>query len=218
MQSFVDSPEIADMLRKLGGGAGTITDTFFATELRFAAIGAAALGIALTTRMRTEETTGRLEAVLATPATRLRWALSHLLGVAGRDRLRARRRRDSSPGSSTGSEPVTWAAPPGGCVGAALATLPAVWVCVAVAVLLVGLVPRLTGLAWAVLIGFLVLGEFGVLMGLPSVAHGDLSPFDHLLRAAGRRPSRRLLWSDSSSSARASPRSGSPGCRRRDIG
>ena len=81
VQSFVDSPEIADMLRKLGGGAGTMTDTFFATELRFAAIGAAALGIALTTRMRTEETTGRLEAVLATPATRLRWALSHLLGA-----------------------------------------------------------------------------------------------------------------------------------------
>ena len=45
------------MLRKLGGGAGSIIDIFFATELHFAAVGAAALGIALVTRMRTEETT-----------------------------------------------------------------------------------------------------------------------------------------------------------------
>ena len=38
---------------------------------------------------------------------------------------------------------------------------------VAVAVLLYGALPRFTGLAWAVLIVFLVLGEFGALIGLP---------------------------------------------------
>ena len=183
VQSFLDSPEIAEMLRKMGGGAGSITDTFFATEMRFAAIGAAALGIALTTRMRTEETTGRLEAVLATSVPRLRWALSHLLGalagsafvlaVAGLVAGLVDGQRTGDVGGSAGRM-----------LGAALATLPAVWVCIAVAVLLVGLVPRLTGLAWAVLIGFLVLGEFGALMGLPSWITA-ISPFDHLSQLPG---------------------------------
>ena len=63
--------------------------------------------------------------------------------------------------------------------GAALSTLPAVWVVLAVAVLLYGAVPRLTGLAWAALIVFLLLGEFGDLLDLPSWLV-DLSPFAHL--------------------------------------
>jgi ABC-2 type transport system permease protein len=183
VQSFVDSPEIAEMLRKLGGGGGTMTDTFFATELRFAAIAAAALGIALTTRMRTEEATGRLESVLATPVPRLRWALSHLLGALAASALVlavAGLVAGLLDGQRTGE--VSGSA--GRLLGAALATLPAVWVCIAVAVLLVGLVPRLTGLAWAVLIGFLVLGEFGVLMGLPSWLTA-ISPFDHLSQLPG---------------------------------
>ena len=88
-------------------------------------------------------------------------------------------------------------------LGAALSALPAVWVCVAVAVLLVGLVPRLTGLAWGVLIGFLVLGEFGVIMGLPSWLT-SVSPFDHLSQL----PEAASRWLPSSvlpSSPRASP-------------
>ncbi|GAA2168353.1 ABC-2 type transport system permease protein [Humibacillus xanthopallidus] len=183
VQSFVDSPEIADMLRKLGGGAGTIIDTFFATELRFAAIGAAALGIALTTRMRTEETSGRVEAVLATSATRLRWAAAHIvvalaatalvLAVVGTVAGLVDGGRTGDVGGSVGR-----------LVGASLAALPAVWVCIAVAVLLVGLVPRLTGLVWAVLIGFLVLGEFGPIMNLPSWVTA-VSPFDHLSHLPG---------------------------------
>ncbi|TQM63970.1 ABC transporter permease [Humibacillus xanthopallidus] len=183
VQSFVDSPEIAEMLRKLGGGAGTIIDTFFATELRFAAIAAAALGIALTTRMRTEETSERAEAVLATPVTRLRWGVSHIvvavaatalvLAVAGVVAGLLDGRRTGDVAGSVGR-----------LTGGALAALPAVWVCIAVAVLLVGLVPRLTGLVWAVLIGFLVLGEFGPIMNLPSWMTA-VSPFDHLSHLPG---------------------------------
>jgi ABC-2 type transport system permease protein len=63
--------------------------------------------------------------------------------------------------------------------GAALSTLPAVWVVMAVAVLLYGALPRFTGLAWAALIVFLLLGEFGDLLDLPQWLV-DLSPFTHL--------------------------------------
>ena len=52
-------PQVADMLRAMGGDAGSITDIYFSTELHFAAVGAAALAIALVTRMHTEETTTR---------------------------------------------------------------------------------------------------------------------------------------------------------------
>jgi ABC-2 type transport system permease protein len=62
---------------------------------------------------------------------------------------------------------------------AALATLPAVLLCAAVTVALVGAVPRLSALAWGLLALFLLIGEFGVLLRLPGWALG-ISPFDHL--------------------------------------
>jgi ABC-2 type transport system permease protein len=176
--TFVDSPQVAEMLRAMGGDAGTITDVYFATELHFAAVGASALAVSLVTRMHTEEVTTRLEVLLATPVQRVRWALGHVAlavlasavvmlvtaGVAG-----------AVHGSATGDL--------GGTVGrlaaAAASTLPAVWVALAVAVLLHGAVPRLTGLAWAALILFLLVGEFGDLLDLPGWLV-DLSPFSHL--------------------------------------
>jgi ABC-2 type transport system permease protein len=178
VQDFVDSPETADMFRKLGGGGGTIIDAFFATEIHVAAVAASALGIALVTRMRSEETSGRLEAVLASPVRRLRWAGAHLgLAVAATTVVMALLGvvAGAVDGRRTGDMPGSV----GSLTGAALATLPAVWVCVAVALLLVGLVPRLTGLAWAALIVFLVLGELGALMNLPDWLIAT-SPFDHV--------------------------------------
>jgi ABC-2 type transport system permease protein len=64
-------------------------------------------------------------------------------------------------------------------VPAALATAPAVLVCVGLTVALFGLLPRWTPAAWGLLAAFLLLGEFGALLELPDWALG-LSPFDHL--------------------------------------
>lgn len=178
VQSFVDSPETADLLRKMGGGAGSIVDTFFATEIHVAAVAAAALGISLVTRMRTEETGGRAETVLAAGVPRWRWAVEHVLvGVAATVGLMVclgvvagvmDAGRTGDAGASIGR-----------LTGAGLSTLPAVWVCIGVATVLFGLTPRFTGVAWAVLIAFFALGEFGDLLGLPAVVSG-LSPFAHL--------------------------------------
>lgn len=185
VQSFVDSPETAEMLQALGGGAGSIIDTFFATEMHVLAVVVSALGILLVTRMRGEETSGRAETLLATAATRLGWAGSHVVmalvctaacvlamsAVAG---LVDAPRTGDVLGSLTSL------------VGAGLATLPAVWVCVGVAMLMVGLVPRLTGVVWGVLVAFLVVGEFGELIGLPDWVV-TLSPFGHLPDLPGGR-------------------------------
>ncbi|WP_139142702.1 hypothetical protein [Humibacillus sp. DSM 29435] len=178
VQSFLDSPETTDLLRKMGGCEGSLIDTFFATEIHVAAVAVAALGISLVTRMRAEETGGRAETVLATGVPRWRWAVEHIvvavvataglmlcLGVVA--------------GAMDAGRTGDAASLIGRLTGAGLSTLPAVWVCIGVATVLFGLVPRFTGVAWAVLVAFFALGEFGELLGLPSVVSG-LSRFAHL--------------------------------------
>jgi ABC-2 type transport system permease protein len=66
-------------------------------------------------------------------------------------------------------------------VGVALAQLPAVWVLTGVAVALVGLAPRLTGLSWGVLVTCLLLGQLGQILQFPQWAL-NLSPFTHVQR------------------------------------
>jgi ABC-2 type transport system permease protein len=60
--------------------------------------------------------------------------------------------------------------------------LPAVWVLAGVAVLLVGVLPRLTGLAWGALAVSLGLGLIGGALGLNHWLV-DVSPFTHTPKA-----------------------------------
>jgi len=178
IETFVDSPEVADMLRSMGGDAGSITDIYFATELHFAAVGASALAIALVTRMHTEETTTRAEALLATRVRRVEWAVGHVV-LAVLSSAAVMVFTSVVAGVVRGVATGDVGREVGRLVGAALSTLPAVWVVLAVAVLLYGAVPRFTGLSWAALIVFLLLGEFGGLLDLPNWLV-NLSPFAHL--------------------------------------
>ena len=175
VEQIADSPGVEDMLRKMGGGQSALLDAFFGTELRFLAVGVAAYGIATALRLRAEENSGRAEVVLATPVSRWRWLASHLvIAAAGSVWLLAVVGVGAGlAAGSVSSTGVTELLP------AALATAPAVLVCVGLTVLLFGLLPRLSTAAWAVLAVFVVLGEFGALLSLPGWALG-LSPFDHL--------------------------------------
>ncbi|WP_330476625.1 ABC transporter permease [Terrabacter sp. C0L_2] len=215
VETFIDSPEVADMLRAMGGDAGSVTDLYFSTELHFAAIGASALSIALVTRMHTEETTTRAEAVLATPVGRVTWALGHVAVAVAASAL-VLLVSATVAGLVHGAD----AGDVGGTVarlaGAALSTLPAVWVALAVALLLYGALPRFTGLAWAALIVFLLLGEFGDLLDLPGWLV-DLSPFTHLPALPGGT----LTWMPLvalTAFAMAVGAAGLVALRRRDIG
>ena len=164
----------------MSGGEGSLLDAFFGTELRFLAIGAAAYGIATALRLRSEENAARAEVVLATPVSRWRWLASHLvIAAAGSVWLLAV--VGTAAGFAAGSVSSTGVSSTGVAelLPAALATAPAVLVCVALTVLLFGVLPRLSTAAWAVLAVFVVLGEFGALLSLPDWALG-LSPFDHL--------------------------------------
>ncbi len=172
---IASDPNTAAMLRKMSGGQGSLTDVFFGTELRFAALGAAAYGIASALRLRSEEAAGRAELVLSTATDRLRWLASHVVvALGGATLLMAVVGAGAGIGASTSAVIGI-----GALLAAALSTLPAVWVCTAVAVFLFGLLPRRAVLAWAVLAAFLLLGELGPLLGLPDAVQ-KASPFAHL--------------------------------------
>ncbi|MBB2985530.1 ABC transporter permease [Terracoccus luteus] len=181
--AFVDSPETARLLAELGGSQGSLVDTFYATELGVAAAAAAALGVSLVLRAPAEEASGRAELLLAGTGARSRWLAGQvavalaapllvltLLGVAAGvvDALR----------TGDGTAAVARL------VAAAVATVPAAWVCVGAAVLVVGAAPRAASAAWAVLVAAVVVGTFGAALGLPDAVVA-LSPFGHLPHLPG---------------------------------
>jgi ABC-2 type transport system permease protein len=183
VETFLSSSQMRDLLTRIGGGSGTLIDTFFATELGFTAVAVSAMGIALALRLRSEETSGRAESLLAARPSRIGWALSHL-GVALAGTVLVMAVMGVVLGLVRGGQVGDV---PGQVVrlgAAALAMVPAVWVCVGVALALVGQAPRWVGLAWGILLAFFALGEFGELLELPGWLV-DLSPFAHLSRLPG---------------------------------
>jgi len=174
---LVDSPQSRNLITEMGGVNG-LTDAFLGTELGIAGVLAAAYGIQAVLRLRSEETALRAEPLLATALTRTRWAGSHVLIALGGTTvlmLAVGVGAGVAHGTSTGNL--------GGALtsllGASLVRLPAVWVLTALTVALFGLLPRATHAAWTALFAFLVLGEFGSVLGLPQAVK-DVSPFTHV--------------------------------------
>ncbi len=162
----------SDMLMKLGG-VGSFNDIYLTLVGVMAAFGAAAFGIGAVMRLRTEESSGHLESVLATRVTRLRFFASHaLIAFVGSTVLMAALGLVMAAAHRTGSSGYWREASP------AFAHLPAVWVMVAAALVAVAWLPRLDWLGWAILAGVVLLGELGPLMQLPSWVQ-KISPFSH---------------------------------------
>ncbi|HEY3344891.1 MAG TPA: hypothetical protein VGJ97_08185 [Anaerolineaceae bacterium] len=129
--------------------------------------------------MRSEETEGRADEVLATGASRTRWAASHLFFAAlGPTLILALFGLciglgfGISAGDVAGALPRLWIR--------TLAVLPAIWVMVGIAAALYGLLPRFAaGITWAALALFLIL-ELGWELHQISQAVFDLSPFAYV--------------------------------------
>jgi ABC-2 type transport system permease protein len=62
---LIKDPGIADLLRKMGGGSGLLEDVYLTTEIGFISVIAAAFGIVVALRLRSEEVAGHAEQVLA---------------------------------------------------------------------------------------------------------------------------------------------------------
>jgi ABC-2 type transport system permease protein len=179
---FLDTPEALDMIRRLGG-TRVLTDAFLSAELGVLALFAAGFGLSTTTRMHAEEVSGRVESLMATGTGRVRWMAGHLaMAFLGTALLLV------AVGFAVGVGHALQGGAPGDVprdLGAAVVRLPAVWVVVGAAALLHGLASRLALQGWTVLVGCLVLGEFGTLMDLPGWAR-DLSPFTHVPALPGQ--------------------------------
>ena len=169
-----DSAE-ADKLFKQA--SGSLVDNYLAVSLSSMALIGTAFAIQAVLRMRSEETAGRAESLLATALARPRWAAGHLAVAAGGSIVilaalgLGAGLADAISSDDAGRLPLL--------LGSALALAPAVWVLAGAALALVGLAPRAALAAWGVLGACFLLLYLGPLLSLPPWLV-DLSPFTHV--------------------------------------
>ena len=187
------STQLRNEFTRLGGQAA-ITNAYLAALMLLAGLGAAGYATSAVLRLRTEETGGLAEPLLATAVGRIRWGLSQvavavfgaavLLALAGLATGLGYGLRTGSAGPQAARM-----------LGAAMAQLPASLVIAGVAVALVGLVPgACVAGAWTVLGAVVVIDLFGEVLQL---SHWllDVSPFTHVPKLPGGTVSAApLLW------------------------
>jgi ABC-2 type transport system permease protein len=159
-----DNPTLVKYLEATG--AASLTDSYFSTMLLIMAVVAAGFAVSSVLRLRSEETSGRLEVLLATGLTRTRWLLGSLvvtlagavllLFLSGLGMGLAYGLVISDP-----SQPFRLAL-------MALVYVPATAALAALAVLLTGWLPRATGVAWAALGYCMVLAWLGGVLDVPA--------------------------------------------------
>lgn len=172
---FLDSPQAAEYLQKLGG-TQALSDAFLAAEVSIAGVIVAGYGIEAASRMRAEEVSGHAEMLLSTPVSRRSWAVSHLViafvGVAGLMVV---------IGLAIGAGAIIATGDSGqiaSMVTAALVRVPAAWVLTALVMLAFGWLPRAVAGIWGLFALAVVIGELGPLWNAPQWVM-DLSPFVH---------------------------------------
>jgi ABC-2 type transport system permease protein len=214
-QLFGTSSALQRAFTRIGGQAA-IVNAYLAGLMLLAGMVAAAFATSAVLRLRTEETAGRAEPVLATAASRVRWGLSHLavavggsallLAVAGLATGLGYGLRTGSPGPEVARM-----------LGAAMAQLPATLLVAGVAVVLVGWWPggAVAG-AWTAVGAVVVISLFGTALQLSHWGL-DISPFTHVPKLPGGPVAvMPLLWLSLAALALAA--AGLAGLRRRDIG
>ncbi len=171
------NPQLEHVMAQIGG-AGAITDTLLSVMGVLTGLLVGGYAIATALRMRSEEVADRVGPVLATAVGRTRWMVGHLLFMVLGPALlllTAGLAAGLLNALQTGEFDDRF----GGALGAMLVQLPATLVLGGIAVALVGLLPRFTGIAWGVLVAALLLGQLGELLQLPRWLM-DLSPYSHV--------------------------------------
>ena len=177
------SPELRKIMARLGGQAG-LTDAYLAALLGFTGLVAAGYAISAVLRLRSEETGGHAEPVLATGAGRIAWSTAHLAIAAGGTAAIM-----TLTGLGMG---IGYAYRAGGGsteIGrlalAGLAQVPAVLVLAGITVALFGLAPRASVAAsWSVLGVAAAMLLIGATVRLSHWVL-DASPFTHLPKLPG---------------------------------
>lgn len=181
------NPKMLEMMQRLGG-SGVLVDALLAAMGGIAALLAGVYSVSAALRLAGEENTGRAEPVLATAVPRARWMAGHLLFALGGPALLlviAGVVTGTLHGLRSGDFPAGF----GAGMAAMTAPIPAALVMGGIAVLLFGVLPRLTSLAWGVLAAALLLGQLGPILQLPQWVM-DLSPYTHI----GSVPAQSPAW------------------------
>ncbi|MFI1911710.1 ABC transporter permease [Nocardia sp. NPDC020380] len=170
------SQGIRDVITRMGGNAA-LEQALISFAFVFIGIGAAAYAVSAALRLHAEESSDRAEIVLTGAVSRIRWAASHLsfallgsalaMAVTG---LLAGLLYGRAAGDVPGKLSET--------MGAAMVQLPAVWFFPAATLLLFGLLPRWTTVAWGVLSAAIAVYLLGSISGCPQWFR-DLDPFEH---------------------------------------
>jgi ABC-2 type transport system permease protein len=176
IDAFVrDNKTLADLFA--GSGGASLTDSYLATSFRIMALLGTGFAIQSVLRLRSEETAFRAEPVLATPVSRSRWAASHLAIAFGGSVVMlvvAGLATALSYGIVGGDMSVVPRD-----ASAALVYAPAMWVLIGLTIVLVGLTPRASGLAWAILAACFIVGFLGSVLNLPHWLE-RASPFERV--------------------------------------
>ncbi|GMA21447.1 hypothetical protein MM440_02930 [Arsenicicoccus piscis] len=184
-QMLAANPQLADMMRKMGGGVQQLKDAFYVALVGIMATVLAMLALQLWSRLRHEEQTGGAEALLATGTSRLRLAASHLVPalVVPTVLLALTGALMALPAAMANGDPGFVATVTGG----ALALAPGIWLVVGIVVLVHGWAGRSRAVAW---IGPAVVGWttfvvwIGPLLDLPGWLQ-NLQLFGHLPHLPG---------------------------------
>jgi polyether ionophore transport system permease protein len=177
-----------DRIEMFGGSVDTLLDGYLGVITLFTAVLAGIMVVLGVQAVRSEETKGRAEPVLATATSRWAWFGSYLavlsLGLVGL-LLVAGFATGTGAAVSAGDGSYLWDV-----TVAHLAHAPGVLVLLGIAALLFGVLPRAIGVTWVVLGPSLFLGLFGAVMDLPQWAH-NLLPMEH----TGQPPLDTISWS-----------------------
>lgn len=198
------------------GYQATVIDAYLSALMLLAGLAAAAYATSAVLRLRAEETGNLADPVLAAPAGRIRWALSHIsVAVTGACLLLVAAGLSAGLGYGIPTGSVSTQVPR--LLGAALARLPATMVLAAVAILLFGLLPwESVVLAWTAVALVGVIAVFGPPLQWPGWMM-DISPFTQTPKLPGAAVSAQpLLWL--CGIALALSAAGLVGLRRRDLG
>jgi ABC-2 type transport system permease protein len=171
------SAAVGTAISKIGGQAG-LTDAYLAACMGLLGLVAAAFAVSVVLRLRSDEEAQRVEPLLASPVSRLRWAGSHLM-IAAAGTAVVLVAGGVGVGLAFGVATSDLSTQLPRLIGAALAELPAAAAVAGVGAAAVGLLPRWSGpIGWTALALCGFVGVFGPALNL-SQAVLDISPFTH---------------------------------------
>jgi ABC-2 type transport system permease protein len=170
-----------------GGSMDTLVDGYLGVITMFFAVIAGIMVVLGVQAVRSEETRGRADPVLATATSRWAWFGSYLavvsMGLVGL-LLVVGFATGTGAAVSVGDGSYIWDV-----TAAHLAHAPGVLVLLGITALLYGALPRMIGVGWAVLGYSLFVGVFGAITDLPQGVR-NLSPMEH----TGQPPLDSISW------------------------